>query len=144
LSNIDTEELRESIDGMFYPMRKMIESHFVEDSDYLQYNELEIDWEKQLEINHQYVLKVKQMSSGMVDYPKQFETSASLIWPEVAMPYSMSLVIKCGVGFTLCMKTVENLGTEKHLKYVQGLKTMSEIGCFALTELGHGSNVQGI
>ncbi len=60
------------------------------------------------------------------------------------MPYSLSLVIKTGVGYTLCMKTLENLGTEKHMKYVEDIRQLKEIGCFALTELGHCSNVQGI
>lgn len=60
------------------------------------------------------------------------------------MPYSLSLHIKIGVGFTLFMNTVKNLGTAKHKPYIDNIISFKDIGCFALTELSHGSNVQGI
>ena len=49
-----------------------------------------------------------------------------------------------GVGFTLCIKTIKNLGTEKHAKFAKDIFKFKEVGCFGLTELGHGSNVKGI
>ena len=137
----DIEELREVIEGQFYQLRQVIEAHFDSDPDYSQYNLLEIDRHQQLALNHLYVKKVKDIASGLVEYPQEFETQAAFIWPEVAMPYSMSLVIKMGVGITLCLKTLENLGTEKHQPFIMGLRTFKDIGCFALTELAHGSNV---
>lgn len=60
------------------------------------------------------------------------------------MCYSMSMTIKQGVGFTLCIKTIKNLGTEKHRKFAKDIFKFKEVGCFGLTELGHGSNVKGI
>ena len=35
-----------------------------------------------------------------------------------------------------------NLGTEKHLQFLERAKTLEDIGSFALTEMGHGSNVR--
>jgi hypothetical protein len=65
----------------------------------------------------------------MKRFSEDVETRASLIWPEVAMPFSMSLVIKLGVGFTLCLKTLENLGSEKHRGIAEDVRTFKEISC---------------
>jgi acyl-CoA oxidase len=60
------------------------------------------------------------------------------------MSYSLPMIIKMGVGVTLAIKTITNLGTMQHMKYAKDIFKFKEIGCFALTELGHGSNVKGI
>ena len=42
------------------------------------------------------------------------------------------------------MKSVINLGTEKHLPYVLRAASLEDMACFCMTELSHGSNVQGL
>ena len=57
----------------------------------------------------------------------------------------LSLLIKFGVQFGLFGGSVFNLGTERHhRKYIDPLCKGELLGCFAMTETGHGSNVRGL
>lgn len=57
----------------------------------------------------------------------------------------LSLLIKFGVQFGLFGGSVYNLGTEKHHRmYIDPLGKAQLLGCFAMTETGHGSNVKGL
>ena len=57
----------------------------------------------------------------------------------------LSLLIKFGVQFGLFGGSIYNLGTEKHhRKYIDLLGKGELLGCFAMTETGHGSNVRGL
>lgn len=65
----------------------------------------------------------------------------AFIFSQVNLVYDMPLLIKIGVHYGLYSDALEYLGTSKHHSaIVQGL-AMNDLGCFALTELGHGSNV---
>lgn len=57
----------------------------------------------------------------------------------------LSLMVKAGVQWGLFGGAIENLGTERHHeKLVPGLIDLDLLGCFAMTETGHGSNVQAL
>jgi len=56
-----------------------------------------------------------------------------------------SLTIKFGVQFGLFGGSIQKLGTKKHHDaYLGKAGTAQLLGCFAMTETGHGSNVRGI
>lgn len=50
--------------------------------------------------------------------------------------------MKFAVHFGLYAKTIAALGTEKHEELIQRAIRMDDLGCFMMTELSHGSNVQ--
>ncbi len=59
--------------------------------------------------------------------------------------HDISLVIKFGVQFGLWGGSVLRLGTDyHHQKYLPATATTDLLGCFAMTEIGHGSNVRDL
>src|SRR3954452_10835025 len=57
----------------------------------------------------------------------------------------LSLLVKCGVQFGLFGGAILHLGTERHhARYLSDVASMDLPGCFAMTETGHGSNVQAL
>ncbi|MCU1678326.1 MAG: acyl-CoA oxidase [Frankiales bacterium] len=64
---------------------------------------------------------------------------------EMLAQFDLSLMVKAGVQWGLFGGAIENLGTEKHHeKYIPGLINLDILGCFAMTETGHGSDVQSL
>ena len=64
---------------------------------------------------------------------------------EMLAQYDLTLMVKSGVQWGLFGGAVENLGTERHHQtYVPGIINLDIVGCFAMTETGHGSDVQSL
>ncbi|GAC82841.1 putative acyl-CoA oxidase [Gordonia paraffinivorans NBRC 108238] len=73
------------------------------------------------------------------------DIGASITAIEMLGYADLSLMVKAGVQWGLFGGAVENLGTERHhQKYVPGIIDLDILGCFAMTETGHGSNVQAL
>ncbi len=57
----------------------------------------------------------------------------------------LSMTVKFGVQFGLFGGALYLLGTERHhRKYLEPMHKAELLGCFAMTETGHGSNVKGL
>lgn len=64
---------------------------------------------------------------------------------EMLAYHDLSLTIKFGVQFGLFGGAVYGLGTERHhRKYLEIIGKGELLGCFAMTETGHGSNVKDL
>ena len=64
---------------------------------------------------------------------------------EMLAQFDLSLMVKAGVQWGLFGGAIENLGTTRHHEaYIPALINLDLLGCFAMTETGHGSDVQSI
>lgn len=72
------------------------------------------------------------------------ETGQTLTSIEMLGHIDLSLMVKSGVQWGLFGGAVGNLGTERHSELVKDLIELRALGCFAMTERGHGSDVQSL
>jgi acyl-CoA oxidase len=73
------------------------------------------------------------------------DVGAAITMIEMLAMSDLSLMVKAGVQWGLFGGAIENLGTERHHEaYVQRIIDLDLLGCFAMTETGHGSDVQSI
>lgn len=73
------------------------------------------------------------------------DVGAAVTQIEMLAMSDLSLMVKAGVQWGLFGGAIENLGTERHHKaYVRRIIDLDLLGCFAMTETGHGSDVQSL
>lgn len=73
------------------------------------------------------------------------DVGASVTGLEMIGHGDLSVFVKAGVQFGLFGGAIANLGTDRHHeRYLPGMADLSLPGCFAMTETGHGSDVQSI
>ncbi len=73
------------------------------------------------------------------------DVGAAVTQIEMLAMSDLSLMVKAGVQWGLFGGAIENLGTERHHEaYVKKLIDLEVLGCFAMTETGHGSDVQSL
>src|SRR6476661_6403054 len=73
------------------------------------------------------------------------DVGAAVTRIEMLAMSDLSLMVKAGVQWGLFGGAIENLGTARHHEaYVKRLVDLDLLGCFAMTETGHGSDVQSL
>jgi acyl-CoA oxidase len=73
------------------------------------------------------------------------EIGAAIVAFETQAMGDLSLLVKTGVQWGLFGGAILHLGTKRHHEsYLPGVMSLDIIGCFAMTETGHGSDVQSI
>ena len=73
------------------------------------------------------------------------DVGAAVTRIEMLAMSDLSLMVKAGVQWGLFGGAIENLGTDRHHQaYVPRIISLDLLGCFAMTETGHGSDVQAL
>lgn len=73
------------------------------------------------------------------------DIAAAVIRIEMLAMSDLSLMVKAGVQWGLFGGAIDNLGTQRHHEaYIRRIIDLDLLGCFAMTETGHGSDVQAL
>lgn len=131
------------IDPLLKEYRDKVFPIFEKDPEYQPKNQ----WEMSLSEHRLYSNKILSGLVKAIGYtPEDFEKNKDyLIYMMlVSGGLNTSAATKFAVHFGLYIGTLLKLGSQKHLKYAHRAMELKDLGSFALTELGHGSNVQSI
>ncbi|MFD3675492.1 acyl-CoA dehydrogenase [Streptomyces sp. NPDC058613] len=145
---IDVSVLTGVLDGEYAGIRDLVRTNLatyasvLEDAD-----ELGIDAFR--ERVREIVVKMASTGQTGMGFPAEYgggaDVGASIAAFETLAFGDLSVLVKVGVQFGLFGGAILHLGTGRHHDaYLPDLITGELMGCFAMTETGHGSNVQAL
>ena len=141
-----TAALQRVLDGSHADVRSLVkeivgrpEFRYYNGTDISGYRELVLEWTRQIAQAGIGRIFMSRSVGGEENLPKFMAAFETLAF------HDLSLVVKVGVQFGLFAGSIQRLGTAyHHQKYLPDAASGRLLGCFAMTEIGHGSNVQGL
>jgi acyl-CoA oxidase len=146
--SVDVAALTALLDGEHADVRRLVRENLAEHAGILE--DAETMGRDEF---RQRVLEVLRMmaESGQtgLGFPEKYggggNIGASIAAFETLAYGDLSVLVKAGVQFGLFGGAILHLGTERHhAAYLEDTITARTLGCFAMTETGHGSNVQAL
>ena len=143
LSLIDKNIFRQTVYGKFTEDRDRILNEIAEDNDFMHPHKLELT---RKEVRTMAFMQLKKVYGIMHLSYEDFQKDPAKYnaYGDALFCFDMGLATKFGVNFYLYLKTLINFGSSKHQKFIDRVFQGVDLGCFALTELGHGSNAKDI
>jgi acyl-CoA oxidase len=145
-THVDPEALRAALDGRWRDTREQVRE-LLRDPGLTPRIGLSMA-EQRARVTEQ-LLAIADTDIPKLLFPKDVggldEVGAAITGFEVQAHADLSLLVKSGVQWGLFGGAVRNLGTEQHhQRYLADIMSARLMGCFAMTESGHGSDVQSI
>lgn len=139
-------EIQKILDGDFPEARERIRRDVLSNPDSLPVYDLDLEDSRAHTTDHLQMVLDSKLPYGAFrkDQGGTGETGQTLTSIEMLGHVDLSLMVKSGVQWGLFGGAVGNLGTERHSDLVKDLIELRALGCFAMTERGHGSDVQSL
>ncbi|MET8925974.1 acyl-CoA dehydrogenase [Streptomyces sp. NPDC004623] len=145
---VDVPALTEVLDGEYAGIRDLVRTNLVTHASVLEEaDELGVDAYR--ERVRELVVEMAATGQTGMGFPAKYggggDVGASIAAFETLAFGDLSVLVKVGVQFGLFGGAILHLGTGRHHDaYLPDLITGKLMGCFAMTETGHGSNVQAL
>ncbi|MBC7277565.1 acyl-CoA dehydrogenase [Nocardioides sp.] len=148
MTAIDATSLTALLDGRYAGVRQDVRKALAERADFLEEVE-ELPRAEYRERVREELLDVSASGLTGLGFPKEYggggDVGASIAAFEEMAGGDLSLLVKSGVQFGLFGGAILQLGTERHHdRYLADIVAGRLLGCFAMTEHGHGSNVAAV
>lgn len=146
--DVDVPSLTSVLDGEYAGIRDLVRTNLATYASVLEEaDELGIDAFR--DRVRDVVVKMAATGQTGMGFPAEYggggDVGASIAAFETLAFGDLSVLVKVGVQFGLFGGAILQLGTGRHhAAYLPGLITGELMGCFAMTETGHGSNVQAL
>ncbi|GGR47110.1 acyl-CoA oxidase [Nocardioides luteus] len=148
MTAIDASSLTALLDGRYAGVREDVRKALIERADFLDEVE-ELPRAEYRERVRAALLDVSASGLTALGFPKEYggggDVGASIAAFEEMAGGDLSLLVKSGVQFGLFGGAILQLGTARHHdRYLADIVSGRLLGCFAMTEHGHGSNVAAV
>jgi acyl-CoA oxidase len=145
---VDVPALTKLLDGRHAEVRNLVRTNLAEYAAVLEQAETMSTDDFRDRVRDLVVEMASTGQTGM-GFPEQYggggDIGASIAAFETLAFGDLSILVKVGVQFGLFGGAILQLGTKTHHEaYLSDLITGKLMGCFAMTETGHGSNVQAL
>ena len=145
---VDVPALIATLDGKYAEVRNLVRRNMVETASVLEDAETMSRDEFRERVKEIVVEMAATGQTGM-GFPEELggggDIGASVASFETLAYGDLSVLVKVGVQFGLFGGAILQLGTERHhQEYLPATITGEVMGCFAMSETGHGSNVQAL
>jgi acyl-CoA oxidase len=145
---VDVAALTALLDGRYADVRRLVRTNLAEHAGILVDAEQMTTPQFRQRVLDVLVTMAESGQTGM-GFPREYggggDVGASIAAFETLAFGDLSVLTKVGVQFGLFGGAILHLGTKAHHDaYLADLVTGRLLGCFAMTETGHGSNVQAL
>ncbi|MER5884939.1 acyl-CoA dehydrogenase [Streptomyces sp. NPDC001941] len=145
---LDVPALTALLDGPYADVRDLVRTNLTAHAEILDDAE-RLDTDAFRERVRDLVVKMAATGQTGMGFPEEYggggDIGASIAAFETLAYGDLSVLVKTGVQFGLFGGAVLQLGTERHHRaHLPDAVTGALMGCFAMTETGHGSDVQAL